>query len=62
MTTTKMLLQEQTHKVALMPFINQNVSLRKLKWEMFMPLKFYEFNLISKGKSLKKLTIGMIKV
>jgi hypothetical protein len=62
MTTTKMLFQEQTHKVALMPFISHNVSLRKLKSEMFMPLKFYQFNSISKGKSLKKLTIGMIEV
>jgi hypothetical protein len=62
MTTTKTLLQEQTHKVALMPFISHNVSVRKLKWKMFMTLKFYQFNSISKGKSLKKLTIGMIKV
>jgi hypothetical protein len=61
MKVIRVLLQkhvDKTHNAMLMLLDNHMVGLGKLKWEMFPPFKFYQLDLIGKGKPWKKWQLG----
>jgi hypothetical protein len=61
MEVTRVLFQkhvDKTHNVMVMLLDNHMVGLGKPKWEMFPPFKFYQLDLIGKGKLQKNWQLG----